>query len=174
MAGTLRTANVAMSVAESAPDKSTAEEHDSYQCARAWVALRSIYSQVNERLVDALDRECGLSVNEFEVLTYLQSAEPRRVRQGDLLDAVSLSQPALSRLVTRLEQQGFIDRIESDDDRRSVLVGLTDAGRNKLAEAIPVHAEAIRRLFLSQMSVDEQEMLVNAFARLQKPTADSR
>jgi DNA-binding MarR family transcriptional regulator len=148
--------------------------HDGYQCARAWVALGAIYRQVNDRLIDALDRACGLSVNEFDALVFLRFAEPSPVRQSDLHDAVALSQPALSRLVSRLEQRGFVVRSDAEDDKRSVLVGLTDRGRETVAAAIPVHAETINRLFVERLTAAEQEALLKAFTRFQEPMADNR
>jgi DNA-binding MarR family transcriptional regulator len=149
--------------------------HDGYQCARAWVALGAIYRQVHDCLVDALDRACGLSVNEFDALVYLQLAEPKPVRQSDLHDAVALSQPALSRMVSRLEQRGLLERSEAEDDKRSVLVALTDRGRETVAAAIPVHAETINRLFVSRLTTTEQAALLNAFSRLDEgETAVSR
>lgn len=142
-------------------------EHGAYECARAWIALREMHALVSEALTTTLAQECGLTINDFEVLVRLHSVAPRRLRLGDLGSVVPLSQPALSRLVMRLEQHGLVRRSDADDDRRSVLVELTDAGRATLQRAVPVHANCIRSLLTSRLTDDEQALLVAMFARVQ-------
>ncbi len=79
-------------------------------CTRAWQMLRTAHDRVVQRLGAALYRECALAINEFDVLLYLRSHARDEVRISALLDAVSLSQPALSRLVARLEERGLLAR----------------------------------------------------------------
>ena len=145
---------------------------DGYQCARAWVALRWMYEHVTEQLTAALARECGLTINDYEVLVHLRVSEPRRPRLGDLNEVVSLSQPALSRLVMRLEQQGLVRRLDADDDRRSVLIELTEAGRATIEKAMPIHAECVRRFLTGRMSDAEQASLVATFDRIRGEDAE--
>lgn len=79
------------------------DHHDELQCARAWVALHAAHTLVAKRLSAALATCRGLTINDFEVLVRLERAEPERPRLTDLNQAIALSQPALSRLVARLE-----------------------------------------------------------------------
>jgi DNA-binding MarR family transcriptional regulator len=143
------------------------DEHNSYQCARAWVALRDVHSRISEVLAEALARECGLTINDFEVLVHLQAAGDQNVRLSDLADVVPLSQPALSRLVMRLEQQELVTRAESTTDRRAVLLALTEKGLDTLRRATPIHADCIREHLTSRLTEAEQELLITAFARIQ-------
>jgi DNA-binding MarR family transcriptional regulator len=61
-------------------------------------------------------------------------------------DAVALSQSALSRLVARLEREGLVERCICDLDRRGVYANLTDAGRERHAQALPTQREVLARL----------------------------
>lgn len=144
----------------------TDDQHDVYECARAWVALRQAHSLISEALTAALADECGLTINDFETLVHLQAVAPHPVRLGDLADVVPLSQPALSRLIMRLEQQGLVARCESEHDRRAVMIALTEKGRDTLERAIPVHSNCIHELLVSRITDTEQEALVKAFARI--------
>jgi DNA-binding MarR family transcriptional regulator len=112
------------------------QEHDVAACARAWQTLRLAHDRVANRLGTALAAECGLAINEFDVLLYLHLHDQEAVRLGALLEAVPLSQPALSRLVGRLEERGLVARAGAADDRRATVVGLTDPGRALIARAI--------------------------------------
>ncbi len=139
-----------------------------YACARAWVALREVHALVSDMLESALAGECGLTVNEFETLLHLRTAAPGRVRLGDLGAAVPLSQPALSRLADRLQRQGLVRRVEAEDDRRSVLLELTGAGRERLDRAVPVHARSIQASLTGRLTDAEQETLVALLGRLNR------
>lgn len=140
--------------------------HEPYTCARAWVALHAVHSLVSDSLSRALADECGLTINDFEVLVHLEGVEPGRVRLTDLCEVVDLSQPALSRLIARLEQQGLICRGNAAEDRRAVLLGLTDRGRDVLVRAIPIHAACVRDVFTGRLTDEEQEILVEALSRV--------
>jgi DNA-binding MarR family transcriptional regulator len=147
-------------------DESHAQPLGSYQCAQVWVALRAVYERVNAEVAGALEKECGLTINEFEILVFLNEAGDRRLRLGDLSEAVHLSQPALSRLVMRLEQQGLIGRADADDDRRAVCISLTDRGADLLERAVPIQRDVVERLLSSRMTAAEQAALIAVFQRM--------
>ena len=130
------------------------------------MALRAVYERVSAELAGALAKECGLTINEFETLVFLNEAGERRLRLGDLSEAVQLSQPALSRLVMRLEQQGLIGRADADDDRRAVCISLTDRGAALLERATPFQREVLERLLSSRMTAAEQAALIAVFHRM--------
>jgi DNA-binding MarR family transcriptional regulator len=141
-------------------------DHDGYECARAWTMLRSIYTLVNGRLEEELSRQCGITPNEFEAMVYLHGIEPDQARLGDLQGAVTLSQPALSRMVVRLEQAGIIGRNESAADKRVVLLSLTDFGHDLLERSALLHAGIVRALLTERLTSDEQERLVQTLSRV--------
>ena len=73
----------------------------------------------------------------------LGQGQPRilaRLLQGDgltqreLADACVLDAATLSRALDRMEETGLIRRVENPGSRRSYLVRLTDAGREKAAQ----------------------------------------
>jgi DNA-binding MarR family transcriptional regulator len=156
-----------MSIPKQADRRKAVGAHDGYECARAWVALRSAYAQVTECLSDALGARFGLGVNDFEVLLLLANAAPQRLRLGELNRAATLSQPALSRMVSRLEAQGLVVRSETADDRRAVLVEITERGMETLRLAVPVHAACVRGGFIDRLSQEEQDALVAILGRIQ-------
>jgi DNA-binding MarR family transcriptional regulator len=52
-------------------------------------------------------------------------------------EEVHLSQSALSRAVDRLEREGLVERTTCATDRRGVYVRITEAGRERWAQACP-------------------------------------
>jgi DNA-binding MarR family transcriptional regulator len=141
-----------------------------HACARAWAALTAAHARVASQLSAALQRECGLTITDFEILLRLDAGPGPGLsagqRIGDLTGPIRLSQPALSRAVARLAGRGFLTRSGSPADARCVLVTLTPAGRDVLATAAGVHASVINEALLGRISPAEQEVLARVLARV--------
>lgn len=140
-------------------------------CARAWQALRIAHELVARRLTTDLGKQCGLTINDFDVLLHLSLAGNENVRMTELTEAAILSQPALSRLVSRLEERGLVARAPAVDDGRVVMVRLTAAGNDLARRAIQVHAEAVHDVLASRLTDDEQDTLRQTLTRLAESDA---
>jgi DNA-binding MarR family transcriptional regulator len=136
------------------------------ECALAWQTLRMAHDRVAQRLGAELSNECGLAINEFDVLLFLRSHAREQVRIGALLEAVSLSQPALSRLVARLEARGLLARREAEDDARAVVVGLTDTGTALIDRALLIHARVVHEALLGKFSETERAALLRTLSQI--------
>lgn len=69
----------------------------------------------------------------MRALSLLEEQGPLRVSAFARLD--SSSQPSATALLQKLGQEGFVERQPDPDDSRAVLVGITDDGREWLAES---------------------------------------
>ena len=142
------------------------ERHDRDACILAWQTLRLAHDRVSARLGAVLAAECALAINEFDVLLYLQAHAGEEVRAGALRDAVALSQPALSRLVARLEARGLLARSPAAADGRATVVCLTDAGAALLARAIPIHAAAVHETLTGKFSAAQRATLLQTLGQI--------
>src|SRR6059058_1444819 len=126
---------------------------------RAWRGLLRVHS----RLVKALDAELetahGLGVTSYEVLMYLADSPEGRMRMHDLASSVLLSRSGLTRLIDRLEREGYIKRESCETDGRGAFAVLTVPGRDKLEAARRTHLDGVRRHFLEHLSDAELEGL---------------
>ncbi|VXB50063.1 MarR family winged helix-turn-helix transcriptional regulator [Aeromicrobium sp. 9AM] len=111
--------------------------------AESWHELMGRYNQLTCRLDRELGAQHDLSSSEFEVLQLLHNAK-EQVRMAYLAEEVHLSQSALSRLVTRLENDGLVCRNTCTDDRRAQWTGITPAGRERYKAARPTHRKILR------------------------------
>jgi DNA-binding MarR family transcriptional regulator len=116
----------------------------------AWRQLSAAHAAV----VDALERELqerhGLTVSEFEVLQRLAESPNGHSRMQELADAVHLSQSALSRLIGRLETDGFVNRALCPEDRRGIYACLTGDGRDLVREAEPTQQQVLEQTLQSR------------------------
>jgi len=132
----------------------------------AWRGFLRTHSTLLRELDDELTRMHGLPVSSYDVLVQLDEAPEGRLRMSALADAVLLSRSGLSRLVTRLESQDLIERLECANDARGSYAAITDAGRERLNEARVTHRAGVRARFLDHLSERELRQLAKAWSRL--------
>ena len=109
----------------------------------AWRGLLDSHARTHGALERAL-KPHDLGVSEFEVLERLAADQPdNQRRMQELAEAVYLSQSALSRVVGRLEHDGLATRGMCAEDRRGIMVCITDAGRERYEAARPAHRAAL-------------------------------
>jgi DNA-binding MarR family transcriptional regulator len=108
-----------------------------------WGELEAEHARVREALEHALQREHRLSLSEYEVLRRLSESPEGHRRIQELAEEIHLSQSALSRLVQRLEDDGYVCRNVCDHDRRGVFACVTDAGRKAQKEPHPTQVSVL-------------------------------
>jgi DNA-binding MarR family transcriptional regulator len=133
---------------------------------RAWRGLLRVHAQLSKALDAQLDAAHGLPLTSYEVLMYLSDADAGRMRMNDLAASVLLSRSGLTRLVDRLERDGYLERCSCAHDARGAFAVLTPAGREKLEAARETHLAGVRELFLSRFSDEELDALGSAWDRV--------
>jgi len=136
--------------------------------APAWVAFLRTHAAIVRELSTRLQRDQGLTLNDFEVLLTLSTAEDGRLRRVDLAERVLLTASGITRLLDGLERAGYVCRDVCPGDARVSYAKLTDAGKTKLSEASATHLEDVAELFSSRFSAAELESLDALLGRLPK------
>ena len=138
---------------------------------RAWGGFLRAHARLIRELDAELEAAHGLPLTCFDVLIQLARAPDRRMRMGDLADAVLLSRSGLTRLVDRLARDGLIERERCASDARGSLAVLTQRGRDVLRAAAPTHLAGVRRRFINSFSADELAQLGDLWDRVLDPEA---
>ena len=133
---------------------------------RAWRGLLRVHAQLSKALDAQLIAAQGLPLTSYEVLMYLSDAEGGRMRMNELAESVLLSRSGLTRLVDRLEREGYLERCSCAHDARGAFAVLTPAGREKVEAARAAHLDGVSDLFLSHFSDEELEVLGDAWDRV--------
>jgi DNA-binding MarR family transcriptional regulator len=79
---------------------------------------------------------CDLSLRQLFILFECMDRGQVTVKSLHESGGGHMDKPAVSRGVQRLKDLGYVDRIEHPEDRRSVLVSLTPAGRTFIRAAL--------------------------------------
>jgi DNA-binding MarR family transcriptional regulator len=130
-----------------------------------WRSFLRAHASVTTRLEAEL-ADTGLPLAWYDVLLQLVEAPRRRLRMADLADRVLLSRSGLTRLVDRLQKEGYVTRERSADDARGTYTVLTRAGFDALRLAAPVHLAGVRDHFMRVYTDDELRKLGELLARL--------
>lgn len=102
-----------------------------------WLSLTYLFSNVTDKLEQALQQQYDLSLKEFYVLNFISKSEEKKLRLQQLQEMVGLSQSATSRLVVRMEAKncGALQRHICEDDRRGIYTRITELGEDKFQRA---------------------------------------
>ncbi|WP_390284509.1 MarR family winged helix-turn-helix transcriptional regulator [Ureibacillus sp. GCM10028918] len=99
-----------------------------------WVNFSKFHNRVTQSLDYFLQQKYHFGLNEFYLMMFLNETSDKKLRLSQLQSMISLSQSALSRLVSRLEQHHLqpVERASYIDDKRSVYVVLTPSGQQHI------------------------------------------
>jgi DNA-binding MarR family transcriptional regulator len=101
----------------------------------------------------------GLNRGEVGVLGALRFAGPKQqLSPTRLFKGLMLSSAGITSRLDRLEARGYVKRTRHPNDRRGVLVELTDAGRKVLDEAVTVDTKHERELVAGLNSAERRTM----------------
>ncbi len=99
---------------------------------------------------------------EFDMLAILRRAgSPFILSPTQLFSTLMITSGTMTHRLKALEKRGFITRLPAPDDARSLLVALTEAGRERIDEAVESHVENERQL-LAGLSTEQRQQLDRA------------
>ncbi len=131
---------------------SAGEQHTWREAIESWQwLLASVDGQ--------LQRDSGMPLAYYEILVRLSEAPDRALRMTQLAEASSSSKSRVSHAVARLEERGWVRRMDCPTDRRGQIAVLTDEGFAALSAAAPGHVEQVRQVLFDALSVEQLRQL---------------
>lgn len=106
-----------------------------------------------------------------EVLVLLQLHRVRESRMSDLAAWLDSPLNTTTGVVARLQQRGLVERQHSPDDKRIVLISLTDQGRTLVLQGIKDCVALIGKLF-DELAPEEIEVVLKVLARIPELLAE--
>jgi DNA-binding MarR family transcriptional regulator len=136
-----------------------------------WRSFLCAHAAIVRELERELHDERGLPLGWYDVLFQLHEAGGR-LRMQDLAAALLVNKSSLTRQVDRLEEEGLVERLPSEEDGRGYHAVLTREGRDVLRRAAPTHLRGIQEHFAQYLTDSDVVALQRVFAKL--PGADRR
>src|SRR5215208_8157151 len=132
---------------------------------RAW----RLYFESALALGDVLDaeseRDAGIPLRWYDALIQLEET-PDGLRMNELAERILYSKSGFTRVVDRMEAAGLLRRVVPENDRRSILVVLTDQGREQMERARAQHRDWIEQHFSRPLSDTDINALTTALEKL--------
>ncbi len=131
-----------------------------------WKGFVRVHAAMRKELDAQLESEHGLSLTSYEVLGALHCTPDGMLRMADLAEHVQLSRSGMTRLVDRLERQGWLTRCSCKDDARGCFACLSPAGSEVVRQARPTHLRLVRERFLRHLGEDDLARLGSLFTAM--------
>lgn len=105
----------------------------------------------------------GLGMTEGKMVLLLAQHGPQKA--SAMAELLRITSGAVTGIADRLIEHGYIERMRSDEDRRIVLLEITDEGR-KLVGYIHEMRERIMFKLYDGFELEEMELATNMFRRM--------
>ena len=120
-------------------------------------------------LLDVLDTElehaAGIPMRWYDVLVHLEES-PEGIRMNELAERILYSKSGFTRVIDRMEEAGLVRRVRPANDRRSILVVLTDEGRETMERARGHHRHGIEQHFSQHLTDADVKALTRALEKV--------
>ncbi|SIS65935.1 MarR family winged helix-turn-helix transcriptional regulator [Alicyclobacillus vulcanalis] len=101
----------------------------------------------------------GLTAGQFFTMRMIRSEG--RLKVSQLAERLEVTPSAITVMIDRLEHHGYVSRLRDEEDRRVVVIELTEAGRAKLAEVERAWHNMMREM-VSRIEPGKVEQCVSA------------
>jgi len=132
---------------------------------RAW----RLFFESALALFDVLDAELeqvvGIPQRWYDVLVHLEES-PQGVPMNELAERILYSKSGFTRVVDRMEEAGLVRRARLENDRRTILIVLTDNGTEMLKRARRHHRDGIQRHFSQHLTDTDIKALTRALEKV--------
>ncbi len=133
------------------------KENQIEQCESILIStIRTIMSEITQH------QDLGITGSQFHLLNKIEKAKVTNVKQ--LAEILNVKPSAITVMLERLVQHGFVSRVQDEKDRRSVAVTLTEDGVRVLQKARENSREILNKY---AALLDEHELKV-LYSILQK------
>jgi len=137
----------------------------------AWRAVVTSHAAVTEHIQRMLAAADLPPLSWFEVLWAIKRSPTGRPRMSELAEWLTLSRGGITKLVDRLVEAGYLERVSCAEDRRSLQAALTPAGAKMLEEMRTVYEGEVER-HLSSLTTAEAELITVALQQVTGSTCE--
>jgi len=109
----------------------------------------------------------GLSQGRFLTLIVLNRDPEEEITPSDLAERVGVTRATMTGLLDTLAKDGWIERIQHNEDRRRVVVRLTKDGLAHLGRMLPGYYREISR-FMAGLNGQEHETLFKVLGKVRE------
>jgi DNA-binding MarR family transcriptional regulator len=127
------------------------------------VGLSRVDAWLRKRIEPALP---GIGYTDFMILAELDSVVGGRLRPVDLANRLLLTPSGVTRAILPLAKIGLVERSSHERDARASYIAITQAGRDKLGEAMDDAERIVGETLGSSLTRSDRIALLGLFERV--------
>jgi DNA-binding MarR family transcriptional regulator len=131
----------------------------------AWRAVVTSHAAVTDRVQKAFAAADLPPLSWFELMWAVKQSAGGRPRMSELAEWLTLSRGGITKLVDRLQDAGYLERVACSEDRRGLQAELTPAGERLLEEMRLVYQAEVGR-HLASLNDQEAQLVTSILARV--------
>lgn len=131
---------------------------------QTWIQIVRAFSKIRAKELKYIN-ECGLSMNQFEVLEVLYHRGDLQV--GSITKLIMSTPGNVTVVVRNLSRDGLVETIPSAEDNRVRIVTISEKGKALIGGMFTQHATHLKSYF-QMLSDDEMVVLYDLLRKLHK------
>lgn len=108
-------------------------------------------------------KKLGVTRVQWIALYYLGKEE--FISQKELAERMNVKESSVARLLDRMERDGLVERLRSEDDKRVTNLVLTEKGRQYRTELLP-EGERFEKLLHKNISDEEMQIFTKVLSKM--------
>jgi DNA-binding MarR family transcriptional regulator len=132
-------------------------------------AIQSLFylsADLEKAIHDHFERRCSFSRARFLILMVLLHSEYKRLPPNEIAKNLNVTRGNMTGLIEGLIKDGFVVRSNSSDDKRVVLIEVTEKGKAFLQSILPDYFKRMSQ-FMSVLDQDEIASFISIARKLQ-------
>ena len=131
----------------------------------AMLSIKDASEEIQESILDVLQREYHLSDGKFCTLVVLHQHSKEGIAPSVLAEKVGVTRATISTTLQRMERDGLVSVKPAESDGRGKVVRLTRQGADFMAEILPPHYLRVNKL-MEKLTEAEQKQLITLLKKL--------
>ena len=128
--------------------------------------LMAAAHRLTRQLDSGLEARVGISLAFYETMVRIRRSPAGRLTMGELATQIALSTGGVTRLVDRLEDDGYVARVLCPSDRRATFLELTNDGIQCLEAATATYLALLDHHLISRLAPDDLAVVDRSLAIL--------
>jgi DNA-binding MarR family transcriptional regulator len=136
------------------------KQHYDLATYKAQMSVGYLVKRAHSLMLDVMEpliEQRGFTFMQYVVLSCLRDGIA--VNPKDICAQYRHDSGALTRVIDRLAEQGLVERVRRDRDRRKVELQLTPAGRATIESLVPLVVDKLNELLIGFSKPEVQELL---------------
>ncbi|SDZ12973.1 transcriptional regulator, MarR family [Jannaschia faecimaris] len=138
------------------------------QTTSAWISLARAYDSTYSAIEEALKGNRLPPLTWYDVLLELERADPNGLRPFELQESLLLPQYGISRLISRIEKEGYLQTIDCEDDKRGKQLKITESGKEIRMLMWRVYGDILQKVIGERLTSDQASQLSKLLGELSK------